>query len=51
MTVLLLRHLDSAPFQPHVDPVLGLYDKSAKQVDRIASELVDALQRAYGNPT
>lgn len=51
MTVLVLRHLDSAPFQPHVDPVLGLYEKSAAQVDRIAAELVDALRRAYAaNP-
>jgi AcrR family transcriptional regulator len=48
MTVLLLRHLNSAPFQPHLDPVLGLYEKSPKQVDKIARELVDALERAYG---
>jgi len=47
MTVLVLRHLDSAPFQPHLDPVLGLHGKPAKQVDRIASELVGALERAY----
>lgn len=47
MTVLLLRHLDSAPFQPHLDPVLDLYKKSAKQVDRIASQLVGALERGF----
>lgn len=47
MTVLLLRHLNSAPFQPHLDPVLGLYEKSPRQVERIAAQLVDALERAY----
>src|SRR5688500_11124545 len=49
MTVLLLRHLDSAPFQPHLDPVLGLHEKSPKQVEKIAMDLVGALQRAYGS--
>lgn len=47
MTVLVLRHLDSAPFAPHLDPVLGLYEKSDAQVDGIAAELVDALRRGY----
>jgi AcrR family transcriptional regulator len=50
MVVMLLRHLDKAPFYPHVDPILGLADKSAAEVERIALELVDALERAYGRP-
>lgn len=48
MTILVLRLLDSAPFQPHLDPVLGLYERSDDEVDRIAVDLVDALRRAYG---
>lgn len=48
MTVLLMRHLDSAPFYPHVDPILGLAGKRATEVERVALELVDALERAYG---
>ena len=50
MVVLLLRHLDKAPFYPHVDPVLDLTDKRPAEVERIALELVDALERAYGRP-
>jgi AcrR family transcriptional regulator len=50
MVVLLLRHLDKAPFYPHVDPVLGLTGKKPAEVERVALELVDALERAYGNP-
>lgn len=49
MTVLVLRHLDSAPFAPHLDPVLGLYEKAPAEVDRIAAGLVDALRRGYVN--
>ena len=48
MTVLLMRHLDSAPFYPHVDPILGLASKRRAEVERVALELVDALERAYG---
>ena len=48
MVVLLLRHLDKAPFYPHVDPILGLAEKRAAEVERIALQLVDALERAYG---
>jgi hypothetical protein len=47
MTVLLFRHLDAAPFYPHIDPVLGLYESTSKEVDRIALDLVAALERAY----
>jgi AcrR family transcriptional regulator len=50
MVVLLLRHLDKAPFYPHTDPVLGLDRKRPAEVQRVALELVDALERAYGNP-
>jgi len=48
MVVLLLRHLDKAPFYPHVDPILDLTDKRPAEVERISLELVDALERAYG---
>jgi AcrR family transcriptional regulator len=48
MVVLLLRHLDKAPFYPHVDPVLDLTGKRPAEVERVAIELVDALERAYG---
>jgi len=51
MVVLLLRHLDKAPFYPHVDPILDLTAKRPAEVERIALELVDALERAYGQPT
>jgi len=51
MVVLLLRHLDKAPFYPHVDPILDLTDKRPAEVERISLELVDALERAYGRPS
>jgi len=47
MTILLLRHLNTAPFYPHVDAILRLTDRSVAEVDRISHDLVDALQRAY----
>ncbi|HVV35975.1 MAG TPA: TetR/AcrR family transcriptional regulator [Acidimicrobiales bacterium] len=47
MTVMLFRHLNSAPFYEHMDPVLDLTRKSAKEVERISHELVEALARAY----
>lgn len=47
MTVMLLRHLYSAPFFEYLDPVLGLYEKSPRQVDRIAVDLVGVLERAF----
>jgi AcrR family transcriptional regulator len=50
MVVLLLRHLDKAPYYPHVDPILDLTAKRPAEVERIALELVDALERAYGRP-
>lgn len=48
MTILLLRHLNTAPFYDHAEPVLELTQKSPKEVERIARELVDGLQRGYG---
>jgi AcrR family transcriptional regulator len=48
MVILVLRHLDSAPFQAHMDPVLNLADSRPRDVDRIALDLIDALERAYG---
>jgi len=50
MVVLLLRHLDKAPFYPHVDPILDLTAKRPAEVEAIALELVDALERAYAQP-
>jgi AcrR family transcriptional regulator len=50
MVVLLLRHLDKAPYYPHVDPILHLTEKKPAEVERIALDLVDALERAYGRP-
>ncbi len=47
MVVLLLRHFDKAPFYPHVDPVLDLTEKKPAEVERVALEMVDALERAY----
>lgn len=47
IVILLLRHLDSAPFYPHLDPILGLYEKSAREVRAVAMQLVDVLERAY----
>ena len=47
MTVMLLRHLNTAPFYEHADPVLNLTDRSPAEVDRISHDLVDALRRGY----
>ena len=49
MTVLLLRHLDSAPFDPDVDPVLGLVDRDPADVDRVVLELVGVLERGFSS--
>ena len=50
MVVLLLRHFDKAPFYPHLDPILDLTAKRPAEIERIALEMVDALERAYGQP-
>lgn len=49
MVILLLRHLNTAPFYAHIDPVLRLDELPADDVDRIAVDLVDALERAYAS--
>jgi hypothetical protein len=50
MTVMLLRHLDSAPFNSHTDPILGFAEKPPAAVERIALDLVAALERAFAKP-
>lgn len=47
MSVLLMRHLNTAPFYEHADPILELTERSNAEVERIALELVDGLERAY----
>jgi AcrR family transcriptional regulator len=47
LVILVMRHLDSAPFIPYIDPVLGLYDRPPEEVREIAQGLVSALERAY----
>ena len=47
MTVLLLRHLNSAPFAEHIDPVLGLPAKSDAEVEEVCLGLIGALERAF----
>jgi AcrR family transcriptional regulator len=49
MVVLVLRHLNTAPFYSHVDPVLRLDQLSAPEVDRVAIDFVDAIERAYAS--
>ena len=49
-TVLIFRHLDDAPFFPYIDPVLGLYEMTDREVDRTALDLIGALERAYAKP-
>jgi AcrR family transcriptional regulator len=47
LLILLMRHLDSAPFIPYLDPVLGLYDRPPDEVREIAQRLVSAMERAF----
>ena len=49
MTILVLRHLNTAPFYAHIDPILRLTELPADEVDRIALDFVDALERAYAS--
>ena len=49
MVVLVLRHLSAAPFYPHTDPILRLSELPAADVDRIALDFFDALERAYSS--
>lgn len=47
LLILLMRHLDSAPFIPYIDPVLGLYNRPPDEVREIAQRLVSAMERAF----
>ncbi len=49
MVALVLRHLNTAPFYKHIDPVLRLDELPPAQVHRIAMDFVDALERAYAS--
>jgi len=50
MLILVLRFLDAAPFYPHLDPVLDLYDKKPDEVEAVAMDLIGAVERAYAPP-
>ena len=50
MLILVLRFLDAAPFYPHMDPVLDLYDKAPDEVETVAMDLIAAIERAYAEP-
>jgi AcrR family transcriptional regulator len=45
--ILLMRHMNSAPFIPYIDGVLGLYEQSHEEVREIARRLISAMERAY----
>jgi AcrR family transcriptional regulator len=45
--ILLMRHMNSAPFIPYIDGVLGLYEQSHEQVREVARRLISAMERAY----
>jgi AcrR family transcriptional regulator len=45
--ILLMRHMNSAPFIPYIDGVLGLYEQSHEEVRDIARRLISAMERAY----
>lgn len=47
MITLVLRHLDSAPFDPHGDPAIPFTDLDAAQVDEVADAYVATLRRAF----
>jgi AcrR family transcriptional regulator len=48
MTVLVLRHLNSAPFDPVGDPAISFVDMTDADVDDLALEYVNLLERAFG---
>lgn len=50
MSVLVLRHLASAPFDGHIDPVMGFLDRADDEVERIALDYVDVLDRGFSAP-
>lgn len=47
LVTLVLRHLDSAPFDPNGDPAIPFPDLADHEVDRVASEYVATLRRAF----
>jgi AcrR family transcriptional regulator len=51
LVILLLRHLDSAPWVAHLDPILGLYGLDDDGVHHAGRRLVTALTRAFGATT
>lgn len=48
LTVLVLRHANTAPFADDLDPVLHLADRSAGEVEDVYRSLVDGLERGFG---
>ncbi len=44
---LVLRHLNTAPFDPVGDPVLPLHELPVAEVERIGREYIDVLERAF----
>lgn len=48
MLTLVLRHLNTAPFEPDGDPAVPFDQLPRREVDRLAASYVDALERAFG---
>ena len=48
MIVLMLRHLNSAPFDPVGDPAFAFHEMADDDVDTIARRYIDVLERAFG---
>lgn len=47
LVTLVLRHLDSAPFDPHGDPAIDFGSLDAAGVERVVTEYAGVLQRAF----
>ncbi len=47
LVTLVLRHLDSAPFDSNGDPAIPFADLADEEVDRVATEYVATLRRAF----
>lgn len=48
MVTLVMRHLNTAPFDAVGDPMFAFHDLADEQVDAIALAYVDALERGFG---
>lgn len=48
MIVLVLRHLNSAPFEHDGDPAIAFHELSFEETERIAMSYVAALEHAFG---